>query len=160
MYTKSVITAVTAFATLIPSILAGKAVVSNDCRGPVYLWSVGGAGPTPMKTIRPNSTYDENFRNPPWGGVSLKISKKPTQNNITQFEYTLVNTTVWYDISNIDGNPFRNDGYKLTTNSSCPEVHCPPSNAPCNQVYNHPDDNWATHACSSTARLVLTLCTS
>ncbi|EDN08940.1 BYS1 domain-containing protein [Histoplasma capsulatum] len=160
MYIKSAITAVTAFATLVPSILAGKAVVDNHCEYQVYLWSVSGSGSSTMKTIRPNGTYDENFRRPPWGGVSLKIGLQPVRSNITQFEYTLVNTTVWYDLSNIDGDPFRDEGYKLTSNSSCPEVYCPPSGAPCKEVYNRPDDDWATHACSSTAVLVLTLCTS
>ncbi|PLB52148.1 hypothetical protein P170DRAFT_444197 [Aspergillus steynii IBT 23096] len=88
----------------------GSAIVKNNCKHPIYLWSVGGSV-GPKKTIQPGGTYSETFRrDPASGGVSLKITKvndgifngSPQLN----FAYTLDGNQLWYDLSDVFGDPF------------------------------------------------------
>ncbi|OJD15632.1 hypothetical protein AJ78_04124 [Emergomyces pasteurianus Ep9510] len=158
MYTKGAVAAATAFAALLPNVLAGTAMVKNNCDCPVYLWSVANAGNVPRHEIKPGETFSEKYRsNPNGGGISLKISKTYSDAVITQFEYTLAGPKVFYDISNINGYPFEDKGVSLTSSSGCPEVHCPAGVKRCKGAYNNPDDI-ATHACSSSSDLSMTLC--
>ncbi|KAA8642868.1 hypothetical protein EYZ11_010722 [Aspergillus tanneri] len=88
----------------------GKAIVKNNCKDPVYLWSVGGSV-GPKQTIKPGESYSEVFRrDPASGGISLKITTgenglydgSPQMN----FAYTLDGNRVWYDLSDVFGDPF------------------------------------------------------
>ncbi|KKZ59820.1 hypothetical protein EMCG_05349 [[Emmonsia] crescens] len=162
MHIKSLVATATTFAALLPSVLAGTARVKNNCPHPVYLWPVANTGNVPSHTINPGGTYDEQYRaNPNGGGISLKISNTPSDATITQFEYTLAGSKVFYDISNINGYPLVHGGVSLTPSSGqCPAVICPAGEHFCNGAYNQPDDNHATHACSSSADLTMTLCLS
>jgi hypothetical protein len=106
------------FSTLIVSIAAlaplasavGNAVVTNHCNFPVYLWSVGGSV-GPQQTIAAGASYSEPLHHDPAsGGIALKITT--VANGLyngspqTNFAYTLDPGTVWYDLSDVFGDPF------------------------------------------------------
>ena len=146
-----------------------SAAVVNMCDFPVYVWSVGDSQ-SPMVAL-PNSTvgYQEPYHNKPDGsGVSIKIAPSFVNDgninmneNITQFEYTLDNGSgkVWYDISYVNGNAFQGTHVVLQpSDTSCPNVTCAATDSVCQAAYNNPNDNLATHACSSDADLFFLLC--
>lgn len=144
------------------AVQAQWAIVKNECDFPIYLWSVS-ATQNAMLTIEPwGQQYQEQYQLVDGGnaGVSLKVSKNAGNlNTITQFEYTLQGNTVWYDISNINGWPFENDGgIKLIPSiSSCDSVTCA-NGGICSMAYNQPDDNQVVRACSASGSLSLTTC--
>ncbi|KAF2466122.1 uncharacterized protein BDR25DRAFT_190795, partial [Lindgomyces ingoldianus] len=83
----------------------GNATILNSCSYPLYIWSQDSASSAPSSTpLLPNTIYREPLRAPCLHcGVSLKISKNPLHaDQITQFEYSLSDDAVWYDISLID----------------------------------------------------------
>jgi hypothetical protein len=106
----------------------GRAIVTNQCDGPLYLWSVGGSIGA-QQTIEKDSSYSETLRRDPVsGGIALKLSNteggifKP---NVSQtiFAYNLDVNQVWYDMSNIFGDGFAGRTMKVTpTDSSCASI--------------------------------------
>lgn len=90
----------------------GRAIVYNNCPFPVYVWSVG-------STIRPETTlaarggrFTETFRRDvKTGGIALKITTVKgglfTSSPQTIFAYNLQGNQVWYDLSDVFGDPFR-----------------------------------------------------
>ncbi|KAI9868229.1 MAG: hypothetical protein M1813_006974 [Trichoglossum hirsutum] len=141
----------------------GTAFIENWCDIGVYVWSVADA---PNKTAvylqRNVGHFSEAYRvNANGGGISLKIAISPDDSLITQFEYThrLENSRIYYDISNIDGYPFKEWGLNLSPSSTdCPSVSCAPGVAICSDVYNQPYDDFATKNCDVSANLTLILC--
>ena len=101
-------------AALASTASAGKAIIQNSCSFPVYLSSVSNtAGPT-QELAANGGTYTENWRaNPNGGGISIKIAADKAFSEITQFEYTLEDPELWYDLSNINGYPFKNWGVSI-----------------------------------------------
>ncbi|MCJ1292559.1 hypothetical protein MMC34_004110 [Xylographa carneopallida] len=156
----SALAAVLAFAS---TAQASSAIVNNECAFPVYLWSVGDSS-SEMVTIEPYGTpYTEEYQTRSNGaGISIKISTVlESELVITQFEYTLNGTSLWYDVSNVNGFPFSDDGLALVpSESSCREVTCPAGEGSCHAAYTLPEDNWATAECDSTTDLTMTLCPS
>jgi len=154
------VTALLAAATSVHAF--GKAIVKSQCSYPVYLWSVSDTVGE-MKTLQTGEQYSEEYRsNPNGGGISIKLSSVDnglfSGAAITQFEYTL-DTTIWYDISNVNGYPFVAQGLTLVpSESSCPSVVCAAGVQLCSSVYNIPTDDFATADCACTADTVLVLC--
>lgn len=78
----------------------GRAIVTNQCDEPIYLWSVGGSIGTQV-TITKDTSYSEAFRHDPAsGGIALKVS--PIESGIfkpnvsqTIFAYNLDANQVW-----------------------------------------------------------------
>lgn len=139
---------------------AGTASVTNACSFPVYLWSVSNSAGS-MQTLESGSgSYSEAYQtNADGGGISIKISNDTSQESVTQLEYTLQGSNLFYDLSNINGYPFMEGGVSLSPSmSSCNAVSCPPGVAECSGVYNDPNDNEATSGCTSACNLQLTLC--
>ena len=107
-------------------------------------------------------------------GVSIKLSlgNATIQGPITQFEYTWQAPSIYYDLSNIDGDPFSPAGYPLaqygvslqpsTCNSAqyptCNSIICPSGIPYCSAAYNRPNDANRTHACSEDTNLTLSIC--
>ena len=96
-------------------------------------------------------------------GVSIKLSPD-MGGKVTQFEITPSNGKIFYDMSNIDGNPFAASGMSLVpsmsndpNNPTCVPVDCPAGQASCDAAYNAPNDVRTT-VCSDQANLVLTMC--
>jgi hypothetical protein len=149
----------------LPSAFAGKAKVYNHCDFPVYSWSVDTEyNPKEATIIEANGgLYEENFRKPAIGGVSIKLAPSNSLGiPITQLEYT-VNSDLWYDVSNVDCTgtecPFQKHGLYLESGPGCPTVSCIPGNLTCHGAYTLWDDNWASLCCTEVdSDAVLHLC--
>lgn len=148
-----------AFATLslLPTALAvGRAIVTNQCDEPIYLWSVGGTI-GPQQTIGKDQSYSETFhQDPASGGVALKIAAvengifKP---NVSQaiFAYNLDSNVVWYDMSAVFGNGFAGRTMKVTpTDSTCESI---------DWFYGKPPAGSQVKNCGADTDLELTFCT-
>lgn len=103
----------------------GRAIVTNQCDDPIYLWSVGGSI-SDQKTITKDTSYSELFHtDPASGGIALKISPVDSglfKPNVSQtiFAYSLDGNQVWYDMSDIFGDGFAGRTMKVTpTDSTC-----------------------------------------
>lgn len=109
----------------------GKSVLVNRCPYDIWAWSVDQNGSS--KTIRvPSRTkYTEPLRSTCSGcGTSLKISKTSQLlgGAQTQFEYSIVNNQLWYDISFVDCANGQNanscPGHDLGLTMDSPEPAC------------------------------------
>ncbi|KAG6035549.1 hypothetical protein E4U41_006008 [Claviceps citrina] len=141
-----------AFTTAVSAV--GNAVALNNCPFPVTVWSVG-SDVFHNKTINQGESYAERFtQDPKTGGRALKIARGP--NGLfsgapqTVFAYNVKNGIVWYDLSDVFGDPFA--GYKLAVSSAdtaCPSIVWP-NGTPLagSQVKN----------CADNADVTLTLC--
>ncbi len=141
----------------------GTAAIENRCDVEVYIWSIANVPNDTINYLEPNiGSYNETYRvNPNGGGISLKIATVPDDSFITQFEYTYhpENPILAYDISNINGYPFKNWGLYLSPSSwDCSSITCDPGVALCPDVYNQPNDDFAVKSCDVSANLTLTLC--
>ena len=152
------------------SVHASSATVKSECDFDVYLQSVGDQqGDVIM--IQPY--YTEGYRERLVGGTAMMVATELDESNLpkspSQLEYTYNSTSseVWYDITNIVGQPFMEYGVTLTPSASdlgpqwptCVPVVCAAGDGYCTAAYNLPDDNTATHVCPSDVDLVMTLCT-
>ncbi len=134
----------------------GKARVINHCAEPVYVWSVGATISAPVKLVAGHGSYTETLHSDPkTGGIAIKITR--TANGLydgspqTVFAYNLADDKLWYDLSDVFGNPFA--GRKLavvSTDSSCPSIIWPTG---------LPPGPSQVKVCPSTKKdIVLTLC--
>ena len=152
-----------ALATALSSLLffpavqaVGRAIVSNECPSPIYLWSVGGSI-SPQHAVAPSTSYSETFRRDPVsGGIAIKIS--PVENGIFQpnvsqtiFAYNLDGDKVWYDMSDIFG-----DGFAGRT------VSLKPSDETCQEIvwaYGKQPAGSSVRVCGADGDLTLSFCT-
>jgi hypothetical protein len=167
MHSKLALVGVTLLASLIPTTFAddvGKANIQNNCDATVYVWSIAHSADEKMHEIQPGKSYSESYRlSKNGGGVSLKMSLTQDQSEVSQFEYTLNEEKdepkVFYDLSNIDGYPFKDGGITITpTDDTCEKVKCASGVAKCTGAYNQPYDDHATHGCHASADLNMVLC--
>ncbi|GAB1194990.1 hypothetical protein APSETT444_004242 [Aspergillus pseudonomiae] len=89
----------------------GHAIVRNNCAFPIYLWSVSSTV-SEQQNMTQGALYAETFRrDPQTGGVGIKLTTVPngleTSAPQTIFAYNLVADRVWYDLSDVFGDPFR-----------------------------------------------------
>ncbi|PWY71007.1 hypothetical protein BO70DRAFT_343296 [Aspergillus heteromorphus CBS 117.55] len=92
------------------NITPGHATILNNCTHAIYIWSVTNTT-SPQTTLNQSLSYSEPFRHDPAsGGVSLKITT--VRNGLytgapqTVFAYNWVDGQVWYDLSDVYGDPF------------------------------------------------------
>lgn len=142
-------------AALAPIVRAvGNAVVANNCSDPVYLWSTG-SSVGPMQTIQPGSQYSEILHHDDVsGGIALKITTGPTGlydgSPQTDFAYTLDGTNIWYDLSDVFGDPFSGKALAVTPSiTTCPKICWDSGVSPSGSQ---------TQVCDSSADITLTLC--
>ncbi|KAJ5716651.1 hypothetical protein N7493_008562 [Penicillium malachiteum] len=142
-------------AALLPMASAvGNAIVKNNCAETVYLWSVGSSVGA-MQTIAPGKKYSEVLRTDPVsGGIALKITT--SSNGLydgsaqTNFAYTLDGSVVWYDLSDVFGDPFSGHALKVDPSvATCPDICWANGVSPSGSQ---------THDCTSTSSVTLTLC--
>lgn len=142
-------------AALVPMASAvGNAIVKNNCAAPVYLWSVGSSVGARQK-IAPGKQYSEVLRHDPVsGGIALKITRG--ENGLydgspqTNFAYTLDGSQVWYDLSDVFGDPFSGKGLKVDPSlQSCSDICWAGGVSP---------GGSQVHDCTSTSSITLTLC--
>ncbi|KAJ6028631.1 Antigenic thaumatin-like protein [Penicillium herquei] len=130
----------------------GHAVVINHCKFPVYIWSVG-SSIKPVVTMPSQGRYSETFhRDVGSGGIAIKISTKHdgllTSSPLTIFAYNLAaNGQVWYDLSDVFGDPFK--GHRVSLSPASPEI---------NWADGIPRSGSAIRVHSAASDLVLTLC--
>ncbi|GKZ82079.1 hypothetical protein AnigIFM60653_011991 [Aspergillus niger] len=134
----------------------GSAIVQNNCTSPIYLWSVGGSVSS-MQTIDPGSSYSETFYyDTTSGGVALKITT--TENGLyngspqTDYAYTLDTSSgnVFYDISDVFGDPFSGSVVSLVSSDSSCESIC--------WAGGVPPAGSVVRSCQDEADEVLTVC--
>jgi hypothetical protein len=135
--------------------------IKNNMGQTIYLWTTTNI-PEPMVTLPNGQTYQENWKiNPDAGGVSIKISTTLNEADIFQYEYTLIGTTIWWDVSLINmaiTSLFDTLGFTVTSdNPNCLKVNCPAGDTQCNDAYLFPTDDQATRACEATTNMVLNL---
>ncbi|CAI7657638.1 unnamed protein product [Penicillium glandicola] len=110
----------------------GHAVVQNNCKFPIYVWSVASTV-QPKRTLLPNDDYSEVFReNVDTGGIAIKITTNRdglyTSAPQMVFAYNLSSTKeqgerqdkVWYDLSDVFGDPF--EGYPVNLTPAEPSI--------------------------------------
>jgi len=149
-------TALTATAALLAPLAraASNAIVFNNCTAPIYLWSVGSTI-GPQVTIAPSANYTEPFRvDTNSGGIALKITR--VENGLysgapqTIFAYNLQGNGVWYDLSDVFGDPF-----------SGSRVEIVPSDDTCSEIIwedGVPPGGSEVRVCQSTTDLTLRTC--
>jgi len=133
----------------------GSAIVVNKCSYDVTLANVPSAngGYSEIdKILSPSDTYTQQWTSLTNGnGWSIKLSNSSSLENILQYEYTYQNDgTIWYDLSEVNGNPW--DGnWEITANSA--------SCTPKQQAYRYAtDDAYGMQACPADAVITVTLC--
>lgn len=147
------------------SAFASKIHIVNNCKSNIYYRQSSGGGYEPD-----NVPLGSGFSQDAGQSVSIKFSKSPNKNGgkepIVQFEFHADEKDIYYDTSNIDGNPFQAEGTHLqpsvgpsTDHPSCVTVDCPAGGAVCTQAYNQPDDV-RTKVCAASTDLTFTLCSS
>lgn len=95
----------------------GLAIVQNNCADPIYLWSVG-SGVSVEIPVPGGAHYSETFRHDQkTGGVSLKVTRVAhglySSAPQTVFAYNVVGDSVWYDLSDVFGDPFKGSSVTL-----------------------------------------------
>lgn len=139
----------------------GSAIIKNQCNSDVYMQiAVGGrhSHETPVQTIKAGHQFSEPLRLIWLGGTSVKLSLSSDMAEITQFEYTITDQ-IYYDISNVNGHPFRRWGMEIVpTKAGCAKRICPPGVALCAEAYNAPHDDWVVRACSPDTDLMFIAC--
>jgi len=149
----------TTFATLLltaaSSVSAvGKAQVVNNCDMDVSVWSVGGSVAGPWRLSAKGGSYAEQFaKDPTTGGKALKITVAEdglyTGAAQTDFAYSLDGDRIWYDLSDVFGDPFAGKKLVVSSAATCPSIVWPAGTSP---------GGSQTKACGSGEDVVLTLC--
>jgi hypothetical protein len=106
----------------------GRAIITNQCDAPIYLWSVGGSI-SPQTILPKDSSYGEVFTSDPIsGGIALKITSTPGglfTPNASQliFAYNIDDTDVWYDMNSLFGDGFAGRTLKVQpSDSGCESI--------------------------------------
>lgn len=141
--------------TILPLVHAiGNAIVTNYCQETIHVWSVG-SSITDYQVVASNQSYTEQYRNDNvTGGITLKVTVIADGIYIgtpeLDYGYTLDNGTIWYDISDVNGDPFAGSNVALV-----PSIGACQSFIWSNGVS---PSGINTAPCSSDADLQLTLC--
>lgn len=140
----------------------GGVTIVNHLNTTLYLWSVSNTQ-GPMQTLPQGGSYSEKWRvNPNGGGVSIKMATSPSQADVLQYEYTVSDPQIYWDLSCINmgtNSEFTKYGFGVTNNggSSCPAASCAPGDTACADAYLYPSDNQATHGCPISTDFTLTI---
>jgi hypothetical protein len=136
----------------------GRAIVTNQCDAPLYLWSVGSSIGV-QQVVNKDQSYSELFhRDPVSGGIALKISAVPDgifQPNVSQtifaYNYDEGTNTIWYDMSDVFGDGFV--GRTMTVKPSDPNCQS------IDWYYGRPPAGSQVKNCQAKTDLELTFCT-
>ena len=139
-----------------PTAPNGLAIVQNNCKKPIYLWSVGGSI-GPARTIQPGGHWQAPIhRDPVSGGIAIKITRTPNGlydgSPQMDYAYTLDGTTLWYDLSDVFGDPFNGHPVSVVSaNPNCPSICWADGISPAGSQVRD---------CAAGSDLTLTLCAS
>ncbi|KAJ5899382.1 hypothetical protein N7495_004126 [Penicillium taxi] len=140
--------------------VSGVTIVNNMDKS-LYVWSTSDTS-NEMETLSSGGgSYNEDWRiNSDGGGISIKVSTSTEESSVLQFEYTLGEPTIWWDMSSINldkSDPIVDAGFAVSiSDTSCTTVTCAPGDSSCSESYQLPDDV-ATRSCVSTATFILTI---
>ncbi len=137
----------------------GNSNVRNYCPFEVYLYSCNQEGCGAEVSIAASTgTWSAPISSTTNDGVSIKIgtTSGEVQKPILQLEYTNSDGLVYFDASQINGNPFSAYGYTLTDNVGL-EEYCAPPCTDCSFVYYSGEDG-TVYAISNTDSIGLSLC--
>lgn len=140
----------------------GEIKIVNKLSRPIYLQSVSNTA-RPLRTLSANGGwYNEDWQtNPEGGGISIKMAVQRDMNDIIQFEYTVQDNVVYWDVSLIDAksnSPFINEGFTVIPDRpGCKSSICEPFDTYCRDVYFHPNDNYAVRGCSQAVNLQMSI---
>jgi hypothetical protein len=115
--------------------------------------AMGGGYSNIEQTLSSGDTYSQAWTELSNGnGWSIKLSKTAGafQDNILQYEYTFHNDgTIWYDLSEVNGNPW--DGnWEITASNGC---------TPRQAAYRYAtDDAYGMQSCGDDATITVTVC--
>lgn len=120
----------------------GASNVRNYCPYTVYLYVCNQQGCGAEVSIAAKTgTWSAPISSTTNDGVSIKIGTVAgeIQKAILQLEYTNENGLIYFDASQVNGNPFGQYGYTLTDNVGLEEWCAPPCTS-CPFVFNTPTD--------------------
>ena len=150
--------AVIASAALMASsaLAQGTAHVVNACKYDVHMSNtpaMGGGYEAIDQVLSSNGgSYSQPWTELSNGmGWSIKLAKTPSyQTNLMQYEYTFHDDgIIWYDLSEVDGNPWEGD-WMITATGDC---------NPKQQAYRFStDDAYGMQSCPDSAEITVTLC--
>ncbi|KAJ9134534.1 hypothetical protein NKR19_g8633 [Coniochaeta hoffmannii] len=132
----------------------GKARVVNNCDTDVSVWSVGSNIDGPWRLAAHGGTFSEDYvRDPRTGGKALKITIPAdglwTGAPQTNFAYSLDGDKIWYDLSDVFGDPFAGKKLVVSSAATCPSIVWPSGTNP---------GGSQVKVCGSDQDVVLTLC--
>jgi Blastomyces yeast-phase-specific protein len=148
----TILAAVSSLSSLASAV--GNAVVLNNCAFPVYVWSVDSTV-SQEYTINQGQSYSEVLHSDPTtGGVAIKITTVEdglyNSSPETIYAYSLTNGEVWYDLSDVFGDPFSGSPLTVTpSDASCGTISWPDGVSPTGSQVN---------VCEDAANITLTLC--
>ncbi|RAH43770.1 putative extracellular thaumatin domain protein, partial [Aspergillus brunneoviolaceus CBS 621.78] len=142
----------------------GGVTIVNNIGSDVYAWSVSDRVSNMETLSAGGGSYTSSWQtNDNGGGISIKLSTSQSQADVLQFEYTQSGDTIFWDMSSINLSPdsdFVKYGFSVVPSSgggNCPTVTCSAGNTNCQEAYQQPDDNHATHGCPIDTSFTLTL---
>ncbi|KAF2479089.1 hypothetical protein BDY17DRAFT_313669 [Neohortaea acidophila] len=131
----------------------GSAIVLNNCNYDVSLNNVpasGGGASAVSQTLSPGGTYTQEWTQLTNGdGWSIKLAP-PGASSVMQYEYTFQNDgTIWYDLSEVNGDPFNGD-WVISATGDC---------APRQAAYMYStDDAYGEQSCPQASAITVSLC--
>ena len=137
----------------------GYSNVDNFCPFDVYLYSCNQQGCGAEVTVAANGgSWSAQISSTTDDGVSIKIgtTSGEVQKPILQLEYTNSGGLVYFDASQINGNPFGDYGYTLSDNVGLQD-YCAPPCTNCPGVYYSGEDG-TVYAISNTDSFGFSLC--
>lgn len=137
----------------------GNSNVDNFCSFDVYLYSCNQQGCGSEVTVAANGgKWSAQLSSTTDDGVSIKIgtTSGEVEKPILQLEYTNSGGLVYFDASQINGNPFSAYGYTLGDNVGL-QAYCAPPCTDCAGVYYSGEDG-TVYAISNTDSIGFSLC--
>lgn len=138
----------------------GDSNVVNDCTFPVYLYVCDETSCGAEVTVAPKTEWSAPFTSTTGDGVSIKIgtTSGEVEKAILQLEYTNSNGLVYFDASQVNGNPFSQYGYWMGDLSGLHET-CSPPCTNCPFVFTTPTDGTVFNT-ANTDSIGFTLCSA
>ena len=138
---------------------SGSASVLNSCGFEVYVYVCDQSSCGSVVNVGPNGgTYSAPYISTVNDGVSIKIGTVTgeVEKPILQLEYTPTSDLVYFDLSEVNGNPFGPYGFTLTDSAGL-NMYCAPPGTECTWVYTAPSGGMV-YAIPISESIGVTLC--
>lgn len=128
--------------------------ISNKCVEKVYYDTVTTASSAPSDLIGAGESVV--FSLPTTVSSSVHLSTTSNYNTFLAFERSASGSDVFYDLSEVNGNPFAGSAVVAAPSiDTCSTVTCSPA---VNECYTSPTDDGALFACPGSPSFTITLC--